>query len=92
MEVAFIIVFFYSNAAVNDGAISWKGNDSKIEDCQFINNTFGRIRGTIYIGKVNNIITNSIFANCSSQLSDEVFFLISIETTSHLTISQPIPF
>ena len=50
------------------------GSKGLIDHCIFINNTASGVGGAIYIGGVNNTITNSVFKNSISNCTCEAIF------------------
>ena len=64
---------FYSNCAVNGGAIRLIGNNMLIDNCLFINNTATRVGGALYILGLNNTINNTYIINSSSKLKNMIY-------------------
>ena len=64
---------FYSNCAVNGGAIRLSGNNTIIDNCLFMNNWATGVGGAIYILGTNNTIRNSYFENSSSNLKNTIY-------------------
>ena len=50
---------FYNYTSVNGGALSWMGNEGIIDNCLFEDNLAHGVGGAIYIGGINNTISNS---------------------------------
>ena len=64
---------FYSNCAVNGGAIRLIGNNMLIDNCLFINNTATGVGGALYILGLNNTINNTYIINSSSKLKNMIY-------------------
>ena len=64
---------FYSNCAVNGGAIRLTGNNNVINNCSFVNNTAKGVAGAIYVLGTNNTIMNSYFENSTSNLKNMIY-------------------